>query len=116
MVFNVLFMTILPAGKVVANSSFGKVYQDSRGVFFPVFHSLLEVIEARATNGRGYIEINPESIFDIPYAENPKQDTIIPETFCFRRMDHSKFPSWREDLEEGHPDYSSLYHEVISLD
>ncbi len=107
-------MTIIPAGKKVGNSSLGIVYQNSKGPFFLSSRSLLEIIEARATNGKGYI--SHENIFETPYAEDSFKDKINPEVFCYVRTDLFKFPHWLEDVKEGHPDYGCVYHEVISLD
>jgi hypothetical protein len=103
-------MTIRPLGKQIGDSSLGEVYKDFKGIFWFMPLSLLEVIEARVTNGRGYIEIPAKSILNIPYAENPTKNELIPNTFCFMRMDYSKFPNWEEDLKEGHPDYCCFYH------
>lgn len=107
-------MTIRPLGKQVGDSSIGKVYQNSKGVFFMCSHLLSEVIEARVTNGRGYIDT--EDTFKAPYAENSHRENINPELFCYRRLEDSKFLTWKEDLEEGHPDYNCLYHQAISLE
>jgi len=109
-------MAIIPAGVKVAESSLGDAYKDRKGnVFFMIPRSIEEIIEASVTNGRGYM--NPEDLsrLEIPYAENPTKKHIRPETFCFRRMELSKFMGWREDLRNGHPPYGQLIHAVISL-
>ena len=106
-------MTIIPIGKKVGNSSLGPIYQNFKGLFFLIPRSLLEIIEARVTNGRGYV--SSERNLEIPYAENPLKKNINPEIFCYARMDISKFFGWNEDVREGHPDDSCGYHQVISL-
>ena len=111
-------MAIIPAGVKVADSSFGVAYRDREGnIFFMIPRSIQEVIEVSVTNGRGYM--NPEDFkreLDIPYAENPLQDKISPEIFCYGRMELPRFIGWNEDLRNGHPSYEKLIHAVISLE
>jgi hypothetical protein len=107
-------MMIHPLGKLAGDSSLGKVYQNSKGVFWVVSRLLSDIIEARVTNGRGYIDI--ENPLNAPYAENSHKKDIDPRKFCYKRLENSKFLGWEEDLAEGHPDYSCLYHQVIHLD
>ena len=110
-------MAIIPAGIKVGDSSFGKVYQDRKGnSFFMIPRSFKEIIEARVTNGRGYVTNKDKDYLNIPYSENPHKDKINPEIFCFRRMDISKYFGWNEDVKNGHPAYRKLIHNVISLD
>ncbi|MBU2616513.1 MAG: hypothetical protein KKB79_00855 [Nanoarchaeota archaeon] len=71
------------------------------------------MIEAVVTRGRGFLD--DEYHLKIPYAENPHKSQINPEGYCFRRLEEDKFPDFMEDLKEGHPAYSKLYHGVINL-
>jgi len=105
-------MSIILAEEKLGTSGFGDVYKDNRGLFFIVERTIQEIVEANVTNGRGYI---PRSFFDVPFAESPLKEKINPEIYCYRRLRLDKFPSWKQDVKEGHPEYSKLYHKTISL-
>jgi hypothetical protein len=104
---------IIPAGKCEGEMLDAPLRSDPHGLFYVIPKTIAELIEASVTNGRGYI--NLASIFSAPYAENPMADKIDPEEFCVKRLHHDKFPNWREDLEEGHPEYSKVYIDIIKI-
>lgn len=107
-------MVLRPVGRKIGESLIGEMYEDSQGTFFIKPRNLGEVLEARVTNGRGYI--TKKNFLDTPYAENPYKDRIDPSVFCLKRMNKNKFPDWKRDLEEGHPAYQKIYCSLISLD
>jgi len=106
---------IIPSGKEIGKSSFGKIYQDKGGTFWIQEKNLQETIEAVVTRGRGYIDPKKMRQFNIPYAEHPKKEKIKPEIWCYRLLEHDKFMEFAEELREGHPEYSKIYFETINL-
>jgi hypothetical protein len=78
---------IIPAGKKVGDSAFGKIYEDKEGAFWCLELSLINLIEASVSRGRGYIETSEKSQSQL-----------------------DKFPGFMKDLREGHPCYSKAYH------
>lgn len=106
-------MAIVPAGKLIGKGSFGKIYEDQKGNFWIKEKTIQEIIEANVTKGRGYV--NLDNPFKIPYAENPLKDKINPKIFCFVNLQKDKFPGFMQNMKEGHPTYSKLYHNTIFL-
>jgi hypothetical protein len=106
---------VIPAGKKIGKSNLGDIYLDQKGMFYCKELSLLELIEAMVTNGRGYIEAEGNNWMEILYSENPKKEELNPEIFCYKNLEMNKFPNFLENLREGHPDYSKIYFEEIEL-
>ncbi|MDP3986860.1 MAG: hypothetical protein Q8P81_01395 [Nanoarchaeota archaeon] len=90
-------MAIIPSGRNVGTSSMGDIYEDSHGSFFVDERTMAEVIEATVTNGIGFFRPGEYGRSRIS---------------CYS----PKFPSFREDLAEGHPSYSKLCHQVVSIE
>ncbi len=111
--FKLIFLNPRMIEHKTNNDFFGTFYEDKNGIFWIEERKIQERIEAMVTNGRGYIQLN--NMLQTPYAENPFRDKADPSIFCYRRLEKDKFPTWKKDLDEGHPEYSKTYFDITVL-
>jgi len=95
---------IIPSDEKIGKCHLGDAYKDEEGAFVLCERSLLEIIEATVTNGRGY---EPQNKSFQSNDEVRLKLSLLPE--------RCEFPTWQEDVEEGHPEYSKLYYVVHSM-